>query len=186
MQHTFLLKLNWEVFSHDCMYIHLYMIYIYILITSHPWMRRHGPKAHAECSTRRERDSNLISTYQVSSARLERQSAQRMKSVVPRSGFEPEPPDFRPGVLTTRPSWQLTFWAYALLEWGDMGPLLMQSAQPGGSVIGEQHFSFFEHSAFLALLMRLDKSKWDCYIYIYICVSLQAERNVLNATQNTA
>ena len=56
-----------------------------------------------------------VSTYQVSSARLERQSAQRMKSVVPRSGFEPKPPDFRPGVLTTRPSRQLTFWAYVLI-----------------------------------------------------------------------
>ena len=67
-------------------------------------MRRNGPKAHAECSTRRECNSNLISTYQVSSARLERQSAQRMKSVVPRSVLEPEPPDFRLGVLTTRPS----------------------------------------------------------------------------------
>ena len=50
-----------------------------------------------------------VSTYQVSSARLERQSAQRMKSVAPRSGFEFKPPDFRPGVLTTRPSRQLTF-----------------------------------------------------------------------------
>ena len=87
----------------------------YALITTHPWMRRHRSKAHAECSTRREHNSNLISTYQISSAGLVKSSAQRMKSVEPRSGFKLESPDFRPGILTTRPSRQLTFWAYVLI-----------------------------------------------------------------------
>ena len=46
-------------------------------------------------------EGNPISIYQVSSAKLERQSTQRMKSIVPRWGFEPESCDFWPGILTT-------------------------------------------------------------------------------------
>ena len=42
---------------------------------------------------------HLISTYQVSSAKLESQSAQRMKSFLPRPGIEPGFPDCRSGVL---------------------------------------------------------------------------------------
>ena len=92
-----------------------------------------------------------------------------MKSVVPWSGFEPKPPDFRPGVLTTRPSRQLKFWAYVLIT---IHPWMRRHGPKAHAKwltrrvripVGEQHFSFFEHSAFLALLMRLDKSKWDCY-----------------------
>ena len=59
--------------------------------------------------------NSFISTYQVSSARLESQSALRMKSSVPQSVFEAKSPDFRPGILTTRPSRQLTLWVYVLI-----------------------------------------------------------------------
>ena len=38
---------------------------------------------------------HLISTYQVSSAKLESQGAQRMKSLLPRPGIEPGFPDSR-------------------------------------------------------------------------------------------
>ena len=50
--------------------------------TSHPWMRGEGPRSLAECSTvwKGACFTILISTYQVSSAWLESESAQRRKS----------------------------------------------------------------------------------------------------------
>ena len=44
---------------------------------------------------------HLISTYQVSSAKLDSQSAQRTESLMPWPGIEAGFPDCRSGVLTT-------------------------------------------------------------------------------------
>ena len=53
----------------------------------------------------------LISTYQVSSAWLESESAQRRKSLLPQPGIEPRPSDCRSAVLTTTPPEHLSFGA---------------------------------------------------------------------------